>query len=277
MQHSNRPLHLSASWVALAVAIATASHGGLAATALAQASAPAGDAARDRAEPPPPPEHGRPPRGPGGRRGLPPDWPRAGGYGPAGDRRAIEGMVLDGLSGVREPGQELSDADLAAVIEVAREISPEWGNALEERAARNERQLRMALGAGGRRLLALVALRERAPTVYGAKIAEFRAQARTERAAEALARAERLAVEDGAGGDAVAAARAELEAAAAAQVGATFAARRAELEALEARLAQFRADLAEDERAADAEAAALAEDAKSRVRRGGEARNDPRE
>ena len=282
MQNPIRPFRFLTPCVAVAVAIAATGATASDRTPPAQETAPADRAGHDRDEPPF--EHARPPRGAGGRRALPPDWPRAGGYGPASDRRAIEGMVLDGIEGAREPGRELTAEDLAAVIEVAGEISPEWGRGLEERAARNERQLRAALGAGARRLLALVALRERAPKVYEAKVVEFRAQARTERAAEALARLERAAGEgsgDGATGTtdeaALAAARAELDAAAAEQVAATFAARRLELDALEARLAQFRADLAEDEQAAEAEAAALVEDAKARVRRAGEARPEPRE
>ncbi|MFM1823301.1 MAG: hypothetical protein RI967_1567 [Planctomycetota bacterium] len=283
MQNRSRPFLLLSLGAALASAIAAPERGAFATGSAMQDATDMPAAGHGHDEPPI--DATSPPRGAGGRRGLPPDWPRAGGYGPASDRRAIEGMVLDGLPGGRDPGRELTEEDLAAVIEVAREISPEWGRGLEERAARNERQLRTALGAGARRLLALVALRERAPKVYEAKIVEFRAQARTERAAEALARLERAAEEGGGGdaavaasdGEAIAAARAELEAAAAAQVAATLAARRVELDALEARLAQFRADLAEDEAAADDEAAALVEDAKARVRRAGEARPEPRE
>jgi hypothetical protein len=219
---------------------------------------------------PPREDRGRAPRAGGGRRGLPPDWPRAGGFGPAGDRTAIEGMVLDGL---REPGRELAEENLAAVIEVARDISPEWGEMLSERAARDERQLRSALGARARRLVALAALREHAPAVYGAKIAEFRAQARTERAATALVQAE----SDGSDEDALAAARAALDEAARVQAEATLAARRVELEALEARIARYRADLDEDARDLDLAVATLADEAKARMRRATEARPGPRE
>lgn len=189
------------------------------------------------------------------RRGLPPDWPRAGGFGPPSDRQAIEGMVLDGIVGGREPGREVAPEELEAAIEVAREIAPEWGEILAARADRNERQLRNVLGAAGRRLLALVALRERAPEVYEAKVEELRAQALVERAAQRVGESLR----EGADEPTIAAAKAALEEAVAAQVAATLAARRVELEALEARIARFRQQLEEDEAAAGRLAAEVLE------------------
>ncbi|MEY3026736.1 MAG: hypothetical protein RLZZ238_1633 [Planctomycetota bacterium] len=215
---------------------------------------------------------------------LPPDWPRAGGFGPrGGDRLGVEGLV-DGLVGGGADGlarRELTDEDLARVVEVAREVSPEWGDGLAARREQSPDQLRVLLRTSGRRLLGLAALKERAPEVYAAKIAELKAQAVTERVASELRRAEE-AVEavsgQGAAREAAEARVAELEqrlsAAAASQIDATLAARRAEIEALEQRLAAIRTEIAQDERARDAMAEEVVERIRSR-RAGGSDRRGP--
>jgi hypothetical protein len=110
----------------------------------------------------------------------------------------------------------------------------------------------MELRTSGRRLLGLVALKERAPVVFAAKVAELRAQAETDRAATELREAEADSSTDspaaGAAerGPGIERLREALAAASARQVDATLAARRAELDALEERLAKLRSDLEAD-------------------------------
>lgn len=181
---------------------------------------------RERREAPPG-ERGR--RGP--QRGAP-DWPRAGGIGPATDRPFVEGLVAGDLS-----RREISDEDMKSAIEVARLVSPEWGETLASRLSGDPESFRSALRGNARRLLALVVLRERAPKVFEAKVAELQAQAATQKAAEAL----RAAAEPDR-----AARETELDAAARAQVEATLKAREAELAALEERVAELRRALAGD-------------------------------
>ncbi len=187
----------------------------------------------------------------------PPDWPRAGGFGPEGGAAglAIETLVAGGEFG----GRVLTDEDVARAVAVAHAVSPEWGAAIEARAKADPEQMRVALRTGARRLLALAALRERAPAVYEAKVVELRAQAETARAAGALRTAE---VDAAASGDDRLRARAELEACARRQVEATLAVREAELAALEVLVERMRAEL-ESDRTRTAE---LAEDVASRAR-----------
>lgn len=185
----------------------------------------------------------------------PPDWPRAGGFGPEGGAGlAIEALVAGGEFG----GRALTDEDVARAVAVAHAVSPEWGAAIEARAKADPEQMRVALRTGARRLLALAALRERAPAVYEAKVVELRAQAETARAAGAL----RTAEVDAADAEGRLAARAELEACARRQVEATLAVREAELAALEVLVARMRTEL-EVDRARTAE---LAEDVAARAR-----------
>jgi hypothetical protein len=220
----------------------------------------------------------------GGRSGmpLPPDWPRAGGFGPSGqdgERPMIEGLVMEGLLPAGFGRRELTDADVAQAIAVAKEVAPEWGAMIEERWSKEPAKLKASLRTGGRRLLGLVALKERAPVVFAAKVAELRAQAETNRVADELARVE----SEGASPDAVSAAKAALEAAARTQVEATLAARRAELDALEARVRALREDVVSDaaragELAAEAADRALRrDDAPDRGDRRGDADRRPRE
>ncbi|MBI1304182.1 MAG: hypothetical protein GC172_10400 [Phycisphaera sp.] len=206
----------------------------------------------------------RPPRA-GRQLPPPPDWPRAGGFGPEGGAGlAIEAIVAGGEFG----GRALTDEDVERAVAVAHAVSPEWGSVIEARAKRDPEQMRAALRTGARRLLALAALRERAPAVYEAKIVELRAQAETARASSALRAAE---VDPSASAEDRMRAVAELDGAARRQVEATLAVREAELAALEAVIERMRAELAVDrERVAE-----LAADMASRARpRGGDGAGD---
>lgn len=206
-------------------------------------AAPMQDAAREQPQQERDRERGG---GRGGRLPLPPDWPRAGGFGPNGqnaERPMIEGLVTEGLIPGTFGRRELTDDDLARAVAVAKEVSPEWGAAIEARVAQEPAQMKSMLRTAGRRLLGLVALKERAPKVFDAKIAELRAQAETERAASELREAEAAG---GAKPEAIAALKSALDAAAARQVDATIAARREELNALDERMKRLRADLEGD-------------------------------
>jgi len=215
----------------------------------------------------------------GGRRGgrgmpLPPDWPRAGGFGPGAqglERPMIEGLVIEGLIPGTFARRELTDGDVARVVAVAKEVSPEWGAAIEAKVQQDAEQVKASLRTSGRRLLGLVALKERAPAVFAAKVAELRAQAETDRAATELQAAE--AADGAARNEAEIAKLTEaLTAAAARQVDATLAARRAELDALEERLAKLRADVASDGARRDELAGEVARRAQNR----GDDRREPR-
>lgn len=191
--------------------------------------------------------------GRGGRGGmpLPPDWPRAGGFGPAAggtggsgaERPMIEGLVMEGLLPASFGRRELTDADVANAVAVAKEVAPEWGDAIETRFKEDPARARVLLRTSGRRLLGLVALKERAPVVFAAKVAELRAQAETNGAAEELSEAE---ARGDAGADRLAELRRALELASQRQVEATLAARRAELDALDQRMIKLREELAAD-------------------------------
>lgn len=203
----------------------------------------------------------------GGRVGmpLPPDWPRAGGFGPGGqgaERPMIEGLVLEGMIPSSFGRRELTDEDLARVLAVAREVSPEWGTAIEERIKSDPAQVKSALRTSGRRLLGLAALKERAPKVFEVKVAELRAQAETERTAVGLRALEGLSE---ASAPTVEAGEKALADAAARQVEATLAARRAELDALEERLKRLRAEVEADAARRAELAAEVAERAKKRA------------
>jgi len=218
----------------------------------------AGEGRPRRGEPgQPPPEGERPRRG--GR--VAPDWPRAGGVGPAGDRPLLEGLVTGDIM-----RREISDADMQSAIEVARRVSPEWGDTLASRLEGDPEAFRSVLRGNARRLLALVALRERAPKVFEARVEELRAQADTQRAFEAVRGAD----------DANRVAReAELDRAATAQVAATLRAREAEIAAIEERLVTMRKDLAADAEKTAALKDALVADLRKRAEEGPRERPQP--
>lgn len=212
-------------------------------------------------------------RGGRGSMPLPPDWPRAGGFGPnaqGGERPMIEGLVIEGLIPGAFGRRELNDDDLARAVAVAREISPEWGDAIEARIKQDSAQVKLALRTSGRRLLGLVALKERAPNVYEAKVAELRAQAECDRLFGKLGEAQGAAE---AKPEDVAAAKSALESAAARQVDATIEARRRELDALEERMKKLRADVEADA----ARRTELAQEVVKRLEARREQRGAPRE
>jgi hypothetical protein len=190
---------------------------------------------------------------------VPPDWPRAGGFGP--ERPMAEGLAIETIVVGDAIRRELTDADLERVVAVAREVSPEWGETLAARAKESPEQVKEALRGGARRLLALTALKERAPKVFAAKVAELRAQGETARAVAELRRLESDAASTDA---ALAAARAALDQCAMRQVEATIAARAEELSALEQYIERMRKDLARDGGNAEALAKELAERARER-------------
>ncbi len=215
-----------------------------------------------------------------GGRGLPnaPDWPRAGGFGPGGqnsERPMIEGLVIEGLIPGTFGRRELTNDDVARAIAVAKEISPEWGEAIEARAKSDPEQMKSNLRGSARRLLGMVALKERAPKVFEAKVAELRAQAETDRASKEL----RKAMEAGSPDEkSLAALRQALDEASAKQVDATLAARRQELDALDARVKKLRADIDADAANRKALAAEVAKHATERpAQREQGARPAPRE
>ena len=199
-----------------------------------------------------------------------PDWPRAGGFGP--ERPGNEGMAIEALVAGDFGRRELTDDDLARAVAVAREVSPEWGEVIATRARENPEQMKEALRSGARRLLALTALKERAPRVFAAKVAELRSQGETMRAATEL---RRLETDPGATEEALAEARAALDACAARQVEATIAARAEELSALEQHIERMRKDLARDSGNVDALTADVAKRALERGPRRAEGREEP--
>lgn len=138
--------------------------------------------------------------------------------------------------------RELTEADLARVVSVARRVSEEWGSAIEARLAENPAQAKQFLRTGGRRLMALVALEVRAPKVFEAKVVELRAQGETARAAQALLRAETAGAPDAE----QSALREAFDRAVRAQIDASFATRAEELTAIESRVARLREELASD-------------------------------
>ena len=168
--------------------------------------------------------------------------------------------------------RELTDEDLARAVEVAHEVSPEWGEMIAARVRENPEQMKEALRGGARRLLALAAMKERAPEVFDAKVVELRAQGETMRAA---AEVRRLEADPAADETALAEARTALEESARRQVEATIAARAEELAALERHLARMREDLARDGESVDALAAEVARRARERGPRRGEGPEGP--
>ncbi len=188
---------------------------------------------------------------------TPPDWPRAGGFGPAGHAILSPG----GGGGLMETivgdtsRREWTDADLKSIIEIGGQISSRWGEALKARFEADPEELRRSLRGGGRRMAAMLILREKAPLVFEAKIAELRAAAQSQRLVEELqrARARNAPAEE------LEARGAELEAAAREEVDRSLATRAAELQALEDALARFKSELEADVARRDALSTALQE------------------
>ena len=225
---------------------------------------PVKDAAQDTRSAPAPAPNDEPRRPRGGQRGMPlaPDWPRAGGFGSGHEQPILEGIVVEEMMNAQGGRRELTDEDVTRAVAVAKLVSAEWGSVLEARAKSEPAQLRASLRAGGRRLLGLVALQERAPEVFDAKVAELRAQAVTSRAASEMRRAHDN-TDNGAAPDPakLAALQADLDAATAAQVDAALTMRRAEYSALATRLDKMKADIDADARNREKLAAALKDQA----------------
>lgn len=215
------------------------------------------------------PEQGRRDRGARGAMPLPPDWPRAGGFGTR-ERGLIEGLVTGDAAGADLSRREITDEEVARALKLAARVSEDWGRTLAARAEQDPAQLKAALRTTGRRLFALLVLEERAPKLFEAKIAELRAQGETARAAEALKRAQEQgapagdpAAPDAAPKDdaSLAPLRHALDAAIARQIEATLAVRREELVAIEARIAEMRGVIEKDA----ADTAAIAEEIRARA------------
>lgn len=216
-------------------------------------------------EPPDAPRRDRASRG--GRSGgaLPPDWPRAGGFGGR-DRPFLDGLVADEfLTDLAR--RELTDEELARAIRIASRVSEEWGKTLAARAEQDPIQLKAAMRSTGRRILALMSLEERSPSLFEAKIVELRAQGETARAGDALRRAEERMREAGseaskpADATELAELRAAFDASVAKQVEATLVVRREEIRAVEARLARAKEEVERDA----ADSSKLVEEIRSRA------------
>lgn len=213
------------------------------------------DAGPPDADPAAAPRRDRAQRGGRASTVLPPDWPRAGGFGGR-ERPLFEGLVADEfLNDLAR--RELTDEELARAIRIATRVSEEWGKTLAARAEQDPIQLKVAMRSTGRRILALMSLEERSPELFEAKIVELRAQGETARAGDALRRAQERA--SGADADDNSRApsdgkldveltelRAALDAAVARQVVATIAVRREEIRAIESRLARAKDDIERD-------------------------------
>lgn len=69
-----------------------------------------------------------------------------------------------------------SDIPIEKLIEVARDINPNWATSITERLEQDRDGTVRAMAQSGRRLLSLVALRDKDPALYDAKIRELRLQ-----------------------------------------------------------------------------------------------------
>ncbi|MSR40356.1 MAG: hypothetical protein EXS10_00420 [Phycisphaerales bacterium] len=188
---------------------------------------------------------------------TPPDWPRAGGFGPSGHSFGSPGSgtnIIDTLVGDTS-GRDWTDKDLASIIEIGAQISPRWGKALQERFDSDPQEMKRSLRGGGRRLAAMLVLREKAPAVFEAKIAELRAAAESQRLMDTLlqARARNASPEE------VDALDAALLAAARVEVDLSLKTRAEELRALEDALTRFKDELAADAAHREELSAALVE------------------
>lgn len=123
-------------------------------------AAPSGQAAPP-SPPPPPPESTDAEAGSEPERTAP---PRLRGRRPEGERRGEFG---------RRP---LAPEQIDALIEVASEVVPEWGERLRNLRRENPESLDRAIAANGRRLVALSMLRQRNPELYRMKVEELRNQ-----------------------------------------------------------------------------------------------------
>lgn len=104
----------------------------------------------------------------------------------------------DGM-GWRGPAarRELGERDLDRVIATARDIDPEWGDALESLRGSDPAALRQRLGSQARRLVVLSWLRERQPELYETRVEDFRVQRQVREAVERVRKARDAADAEG--------------------------------------------------------------------------------
>lgn len=142
--------------------------------AIAQDAPAAGDADRPSLEPVP--EEAVRERGDRNRQ-APPGAGRRG----RGDRP--EGAGSERGEG---PRRRLSPEQIEQVIEVAREVFPDWASRLEELRSADPEAIDRALANNARRLFALAMLRDRNPELYAMKVEELRNQMELRRLSEKL-------------------------------------------------------------------------------------------
>lgn len=110
-----------------------------------------------------------------------------------GDRAAQRGgegtAGIPGSSADRSRARSLrgfgGDA-IGTIIEVASDVSPEWGAQLRARQSEDPEGLRRSIASNGRRLIALAVLRDQEPDLYRLKVSELRIQAATDAAVAAF-------------------------------------------------------------------------------------------
>ena len=90
------------------------------------------------------------------------------------DRTAPEGRPRgDAASRGRRMSEALTVEELAEVIAVAQEISPEWGEGLRTRLAEDPDGLRQAIASAGPRLVGLAMLKRSHPELYALRIGTY--------------------------------------------------------------------------------------------------------
>ncbi|MBM4104974.1 MAG: hypothetical protein FJ257_01495 [Phycisphaerae bacterium] len=202
------------------------------------------DRQADHAESPPaaPPseaESGERRRGDRGARPGAPPWPRGG-------RGEREG---DGSP------RRLTPEQVEMVIEVAREVFPEWGERLEQMRASDPEALERAVASNARRLFSLAMLRRRNPELYELKVTELRNQMELRRLSEAMAALRGAGAEE----EAIGALRAQIRVLATEQVDLELRTRALELAAMDDALRRMKDELATDTNARAASIDAMVE------------------
>ncbi len=162
--------------------------------------------------------------------------------GPPRDRDRGREPGEGGRPGRRFAPENLTAEEIDEVIEVAAEISPEWGRALRARRDEDPQGLREAIASGGPRLVALSVLKRTHPELYAIRIEDLRLQ----NDLKALARDYRTALE--AGGAQAAELEATLRQKIGRQVDLDLRARAIELKALDAQLRQMVDELTQEAR-----------------------------
>jgi len=91
------------------------------------------------------------------------------------DRGATDASTTP-ASASRRAIDALAPEEIEAVIAVAAEISPEWGEGLRQRRARDPEGLRRAIAGAGPRLMGLVTLKRSHPELYALRVEDLRIQ-----------------------------------------------------------------------------------------------------